>query len=89
MRKIVPPLSRGQITIPVEFRQKLGVDDNTLLNLTLKGNRLEITPVVIRGKGEEELRDYSGEEITEFLAEDKIDKETAEAVRRLLAQEKL
>ncbi|MBT9169639.1 MAG: hypothetical protein DDT19_03002 [Syntrophomonadaceae bacterium] len=89
MSKIIKPLARGQITIPVEFRQKLGIDETTLLNLTLKGKRLELTPVVIREREEEELRDYSEEEIAEFLREDKIDQETAKAVKRLLAEGKL
>ncbi|GAG69005.1 unnamed protein product, partial [marine sediment metagenome] len=38
MTKIVKPLSRGQITIPIEFRKKLGIGSNTILNLVLKVN---------------------------------------------------
>lgn len=39
--------------------------------------------------GQKPLREYTDEEIQRFLAEDKIDEETAQAVRRLLAQGKL
>lgn len=89
MTKLVKPLSRGQITIPIEFRRKLGIEDNTILNLTLKGNKIEITPAVVREVGEEELREYTDEEISQFLQEDKIDQETARAVKRLLTEGKL
>lgn len=89
MTKLVKPLSRGQITIPIEFRRKLGIEANTVLNLTLKGNKIEITPAVVREVGEEELREYTDEEISQFLQEDKIDQETARAVKRLLTEGKL
>ena len=87
--KLVKPLSRGQITIPIEFRRKLGIEDNTILNLTLKGNKIEITPAVVREVGEEELREYTDEEISQFLQEDKIDQETARAIKKLLTEGKL
>jgi len=89
MTKLVKPLSRGQITIPIEFRRKLGIEANTVLNLTLKGNKIEITPAVVREVGEEELREYTDEEISQFLQEDKIDQQTARAVKRLLTEGKL
>ena len=89
MTKLVKPLSRGQITIPIEFRRKLGIEDNTILNLTLKGNKIEITPAVVREVGEEELREYTDEEISQFLQEDKIDQKTARAVKKLLTEGKL
>lgn len=86
--RIVKPLPRGQITIPAAFRERLGIDANTLLRLTVRGNKIEITPVAVAEKGEE-LREYSDAEVAEFLREDKIDAETAKAVRRLLGQGKL
>ena len=89
MTKLVKPLSRGQITIPVEFRKKLGIDTNTILNLVLKGNKIEITPAVVREVGEEDLREYTDSEISQFLKEDKISQSTARTVRKLLAEGKL
>ena len=89
MTKFVRPLSRGQITIPVGFRKKLGIDTNTILNLALRGNKIEITPAIIREVDEEELREYTDKEISQFLQEDKIDQETARTVKRLLADGKL
>ena len=89
MTKIVKPLSRGQITIPIEFRKKLGIGTNTILNLALKGNKIEITPAIVREIDEEELREYTHEEISQFLREDKIDQKTARAVKKLLTEKKL
>jgi len=87
--KIVKPLSRGQITIPIEFRKKLGIGSNTILNLVLKGNKIEITPAIVREFNEEELREYTDKEISQFLKDDKIDKDTARIVKRLLSEGKL
>ena len=87
--KIVKPLSRGQITIPIEFRKKLGIGSNTILNLSLKGNKIEITPAVVREFNEEDLREYTDKEISQFLKDDKIDKDTARIVKRLLSEGKL
>lgn len=89
MTKLVRPLSRGQITIPIEFRKKLGIDTNTILSLALRGNKIEIVPAMVREVGEEELREYTDKEISQFLQDDKIDRETARTVKRLLAEEKL
>lgn len=42
---IVKPMERGQITLPVKFRQKLGISKDTLLNVTLEGDRVVIIPL--------------------------------------------
>ena len=75
--------SRGQITIPVEFRRQLGLDEGDLLQMTLREGKMEIEPVVT--DVDKVLRDYTEEEIRQFLEEDRIDRDTAVAVRRLLA----
>ena len=85
--KVVRPLAKGQITIPAEFRRKLGIDTNTFLNVSLGEDNLVITPLRIRGK--EALREYSDEDIERFLEEDKIDAATARRVRELLTQGKI
>ncbi|MCL4384891.1 MAG: AbrB/MazE/SpoVT family DNA-binding domain-containing protein [Actinobacteria bacterium] len=89
MTKLVRPLSRGQITIPIEFRKKLGIDSNTILSLALKGNKIEIVPAIVREVDEEELREYTDKEISQFLQDDKIDQETVRTVKRLLTEGKL
>ena len=56
--KIVRGLRRGQITIPAEFREKLGLSEDSLLAITLRGNSLEITPVrVAAGPGSPWLKE--------------------------------
>ncbi|MBI4759005.1 MAG: AbrB/MazE/SpoVT family DNA-binding domain-containing protein [Chloroflexi bacterium] len=83
MSKVVKPLAKGQITIPAEFRERLNIDSDTLLYLQLKGGKIEITPLrVVPQRGV--LREYSLEEIEQFLVEDELDEETAAKVRQLL-----
>ena len=48
LTEIIRPLRRGQLTIPAEFRRRLGITDDSLLQLTLRDDKIEITPVVIR-----------------------------------------
>ena len=45
LAQIVGPLRRGRLTIPVGFRQRLGISDDTLLQLTLYEDKIEIVPV--------------------------------------------
>jgi AbrB family looped-hinge helix DNA binding protein len=46
LTRVVRPLRRGQLTIPAEFRRRLGIADDTLLQLTLQEGKIEITPVM-------------------------------------------
>jgi len=43
--RVVRPLRRGQLTIPAEFRRRLGIGDDTLLQMTLREDKIEIVPV--------------------------------------------
>ena len=81
---VVRPLAKGQITIPVEFRRRLNIGTDTFLQLTLKGEKIEIVPLRLVPKGEPLLREYTDEEIQLFLEEDKLDPETLAKVRFLL-----
>ena len=45
MTKIVRPLRGGQITIPAAFRKELGIDEETMLRMTLVDGELRIVPV--------------------------------------------
>lgn len=47
MTKIIKPLRGGQITIPAEFREKLGIDTDTLLQISLMEGELRMKPVKI------------------------------------------
>jgi len=56
--KIVRPLRRGQVTIPAEFREKLGLGEDSLLSITLRGKTLEIARVRVgAGPGSPWLRE--------------------------------
>jgi len=45
--KIVQPLRGGQITIPVDFRRELGIDQNTALQMVLLKGELRVKPIRI------------------------------------------
>lgn len=81
---VVKPLAKGQITIPVEFRRRLNIGADTFLQLTLKGEKIEIIPLRLVPKGEPLLREYTDEEIQRFLEEDELDPDTLAKVRNLL-----
>lgn len=48
LTRVVRPLRRGQITIPADFRRRLGIEDDTLLELTLHDDKIEIVPVTTK-----------------------------------------
>ncbi|MEK7521221.1 MAG: AbrB/MazE/SpoVT family DNA-binding domain-containing protein [Patescibacteria group bacterium] len=45
MVKVIKSLRNGQVTIPYEFREELGIDNNTLLQVCVIDNELRIRPV--------------------------------------------
>ncbi len=87
LTRLVRALAKGQIILPIEFRRRLGIDSETILNLTLKGDRIEIVPLRPLQQ-EEKLRSYAQDEIQRFLKEDRIDATTAAKVRRLLGRKR-
>lgn len=80
--RIVQLPARGQITLPTDFRRKLGLKEGSLLEMRLTGDKIEIR--LVPGTTQV-LREYTEAELQQFLEEDKISAETAGAVRRLLA----
>lgn len=81
--RLVKPYAKGQVTIPADFREELGIDENTILQMELKGSRIEITPLRVIDE-ERLIRQYNRSEINSFLEDDKIDAETAIMIRKLL-----
>lgn len=47
MPQLIKPLRSGQITIPAALRQKLGIDEETLLQVRLVGGELRLKPVQV------------------------------------------
>ena len=82
--RLVKPRARGQITIPAEFRDQLGIDENTVLQMRLRGTKIEITPLRVVDD-DRVLREYDPADIQAFLEEDKLDRRTAEKARKLLS----
>lgn len=80
-RKIVKPLAKGQVTIPAEFRDALGINTETLLSISLVGDHLEIRPLQ---QGAGDLRLYTEEEVARFVADDRLEPEVAQRVKELL-----
>lgn len=52
MTRIIRPLRSGQITIPAEFRKRLGIAEDSLLQVTLKEGELSIKPVRVSERPE-------------------------------------
>jgi len=50
MRKVVKQLRHGQITIPKELREAIGLDEDDMLSITVAGDRLEIEPMKVAPK---------------------------------------
>ena len=69
--EIVKPLPKGQITIPAAFRRQLGIDANTLLDVSVKEGELVVKP--LKSIPAKYLRSYSDEEIERFLVVDKLE----------------
>ena len=82
--RLVKPRARGQITIPAEFRDQLGIDENTVLQMRLRGTKIEITPLRVVDD-DRLLREYDPADIQAFLEEDKLDRRIAEKARKLLS----
>ena len=68
--EIVKPLAKGQITIPSAFRKQLGIDENSLLDVSVKEGELIIKP--LRSIPTKYLRSYTDSQIEGFLEEDKL-----------------
>jgi len=79
--RVVKPIHGGQVTIPAKFRKALGIDSESLLELTLTHGEVRIRPVGApdQGQGSHWLRDaYEAfapirEELSEQYTEAEID----------------
>lgn len=81
-KNIVSPTSKGQITIPASIRRELGINPDTLLKFTQKGDVISITPIKIEQTNAR--RSYSQEEITQFIKDDQISPDDRQFFNKLL-----
>lgn len=79
--KVVKTQSKGMVTIPVEFREKLQIDSSSLLEAKLFENGVLFVKLDVQPKPTEL---YSDEQIRAWTKEDKMDASTAKKLKKLL-----
>lgn len=87
-RNLIKPTSKGQVTLPKKIRQKLEVSVNTFLDVYIEGEKIILQPVKFKNDTEYAIREYTDEQISEFLKEDKVSKENARFANKLLGTNK-
>ena len=87
MTRIVRPLRSGQITIPAEFRKRLGITEDSVLQMILGEGELRIKPMRVTESAAgspwmKELYDLFApvREEAAFRSEEEIDEAIREAV---------
>jgi AbrB family looped-hinge helix DNA binding protein len=92
MRRLVKPLRHGQITIPKEFRDALGLTEDDLLSVTLEDGKLEIEPVRFQPNPNWARELYEAfapvRESLEGVPEEEINQAIDEAVKEVRARTK-
>jgi len=92
MRRLVKPLRHGQITIPKEFRDALGLTEDDLLSVTLEDGKLEIEPVRFQPNPNWARELYEAfapvRESLKGVPEDEINQAIDEAVKEVRARNK-
>lgn len=91
--RTVHVLRGGQITIPIEFRRELGIDDASLVQVTLDDGKLTLVPQETKPKGSTYLRELyelfapvRQEAIDKGYTEDEINKWIDDAIREVRAE---
>ena len=80
MTKVVKTQSKGMVTIPVEYREKLGIDANSLLKVELIDNGVMFMKINYEL---EETEIYSDAQIKKWMKADKLDAGTAKKLKKL------
>lgn len=80
---LVQPLDKGQITIPVAFRQKLGITKDSILKLEIRGQTLVIKSLNVDWK-DKYIRTYSNEELQKFYELDRLDAKTKTRIKKYI-----
>jgi len=92
--RLVRPLRGGQITIPVEFRKRLGITESTMLQVRLDDGELHIRPVQLSETAEgspwlQELYAYFApvrqEIIDRGISEDEVNADIDAAIQEVRA----
>jgi len=76
--------SRGQTTLPIALRKRLGIKSGGVVILEDRGNEIVLKPGMVL-----EIQHYSDEQIAQWDTEDKLsDHERAKIVRTLTSSKK-
>ena len=93
MIKVIRSLHGGQITIPAEFRRELGIEDDSLLQVTLEADELRLRPVSITTVSRVALRDLyeqfapmREEILTQQISEEEVNADIDAALRAVRQQ---
>ena len=81
-KTIVKPTRKGQVTIPQQAREALGISPETLLGVEVKEGAVVFRPLTISVAGS--LREYSAADIDRFLTEDCLPQDTQQWVKQVL-----
>jgi AbrB family looped-hinge helix DNA binding protein len=83
LEKTIVSQKGGRITIPVEFRNKLGIDENTALHLRLVEDRIEIrvAPRLVENQG---LREYQPDEVFAFIQMERLRQEAFDEMMKTI-----
>lgn len=84
--KIVKTQEKGMVTIPIDFREELGIGKNSLLKAKLTKNGVLFIKLDFVSKPKEDL--YTNEEVKEWMEEDKLDYKTLKKLEKLLGKKK-
>lgn len=79
MFKVVKTQSKGMVTIPIEYRKNLGVNENTLFEVKLVVNGILFTKVNMWNENEI----YSDKQIQKWIKEDKLDVNTIKKLKKI------
>lgn len=75
------------VTIPTEYRRKLGITEETLLSVQLMTDGVKFTKVEMKPISTDSLIElYSDEEVEEWLKNDQLDKQTIKKLNKLLGK---
>ena len=75
MRENVVVSSRGQITLPVKMRQRLGIQPGSVVTVEMKNGELVLHPAAVV-----EIAVYPDEEIAQWNREDRLDETERAAI---------
>lgn len=87
MTKIIKSLRSGQLTIPADFREKMGINEDTLLRISLMKGELRIKPVQVSDKTQSEGSPWLKEAYDAFAdVRKKMEKYSEEEINEAIDQ---